>query len=674
MQPIDIARRCAELNAVNDANNAYLLALHQGGLSPEERMEAAVYLLRMGGDYKVAYTQFAALYNRGQFREECLDIMTQAFYTPNVKLMKSRYEKNCAALKKYPYLFRTDFPKFEELTLRFYPFDDNGYLPFDPAGQTFGGYVNFNDPVVSRNFFKNLDDPILAKDVYSQYELEYLNDNVRPSEDIGRENHLYLHYESWETFCAHLQVLNVRRILEQKKIVFLFGDEASRYPIDFKEMYGIDYSKYPVKPIGVKDIHRLIWHTQLSSDNGGDFFNEVFDSHPNLLCMPSIMFDSVEKVIESTRESFAEAEKALAVGGSASVNTETAAKLFWDKGRTDKDIVAGLFLDQTDYMKNLDHASRIAPTLFFQPHFKNMNYDMKHGKQGRTVLLCEQYDKIRSSPVFKAFKYVKTFTPMRRITTSHAATLRWQVEKRKVLEGGIERDTKDGKKPVISDMAMNRVLNRSFMIDPEDRLYKDSVLVRFEDGKTNPEATFRALAAFLDIPYTESMTYCSEKGVHDVETAEGNVVGFDTATVYRTYDEYATDDERAFIEFCLRDAYEFYGYDFHYYDGGPVDEERIKKWLEGFTRLNGLIETSWKNNVMPDAQVSVNGEALPTELDQAMKQRAVEDIRTKNDEARLKLAQRLMGGLYFVNKRGQPLRMMPRLELDPALLQEPLYH
>ena len=78
MQTIDIARRCAELNAVSDANNAYLLALHQGGLTPKERLEAAVYLLRMGGDYKVAYTQFVQLYHEGQFREECLDILAQA--------------------------------------------------------------------------------------------------------------------------------------------------------------------------------------------------------------------------------------------------------------------------------------------------------------------------------------------------------------------------------------------------------------------------------------------------------------------------------------------------------------------------------------------------------------------------------------------------------------------
>ena len=670
MQPIDIARRCAELGAVAEANNGYILAIHQGGLAPEERMEAAVYLLRMGGDYKVAYTQFATLYNEGQFREECLDIMTQAFYEPNVKLMKSRYEKNCAALAKYPYLFRTDFPQFEALPLRFYPYDDNGYLPFDPERQEFGGYVNYNHPVVSRNFFKNLDDPILAKDVYSQYELEYLNDNVRPSEDIGRENHLYLHYESWETFCAHLQVLNLRELLKAKKIVLLFGEEISRYPIDFKELYGIDYSQYPVKPITHKDIHRLIWHTQLSSDNGGDFFNEVFDSHPNLLYMPSIMMSAIEDKVKEYKETFANAERTLAGGGAVSLTSETAAKLFWDKSRTDKDIVAELFLEQEDYQKNLDRGARIAPALFFQPHFSNMNYDMKHDEKGRTILLCDQYDKIRISPVFKAFKYVKTFTPMRRITTSHAATLRWQVEKRKTLEGGTSGDEKH----VIGDMAMDRVLNRSFMVDPEDRLYKDSILVRFEDGKTNPEATFRALAAFLDLPYTESMTYCSEKGVHDVVTAEGNVVGFDTATVYRTYDEYATDDERAFIEFCLRDAYEFYGYDFHYYDGGPVDEERIKGWLEGFTCLNGLIAASWKNNILPDAHLHKNGEVQESDLDEELKQGIVDQIKTKSNEVRLKLATRLMDGLYFVNKRGQPLRMMPRLELDPALLQEPLYH
>ncbi len=666
MQTIDIARRCAELNAVNDANNAYVLALHQGGLTPEERMEAAVYLLRMDGDYKVAYTQFTQLYHEGQFREECLDIMTQAFFEPNVKLMKSRYEKNCAALAKYSYLFRRDFPKFEDLPLRFYPFDDNGYLPFDLEKGEFGSYVNYNHPVVSRNFFKNLDNPILAKDVYSQYELEYLADNVRPSEDIGRENHLYLHYASWEVFCAHLQVLNMRRMLEDKKIVFLFGEEISRYPIDFKEMYGIDYSQYPVKSIGVRDIHRLIWHTQLSSDNGGDFFNEVFDNHPNLICIPSIMLDYTEETIQKAKAVFEDADRYRAAGNLPHFNNEVTQQCYWNGNRSDKDILVMLFMLQGPFMGGLDHAARIAPALFFQPHLSHIDYDMAHGERDRTILLCEQYDRIRSSPIFQAFKYIKTFTPLRRFTTSEAATFRWQIEKRSLLHA------EGGKRTVASDLAMDRALNRSFMIDPEDRLYKDSVLVRFEDGKTNPKATFTALAAFLDLPYTESMTYCSEKGVHDVETAAGNVVGFDTATVYRTYDDYATDEERAFIEFCLRDAYEFYGYDFHYYDGGPVDEAQIEKWVDGFTKINKFISLSWKNNILSEAEVAEDGGKKA--MDEDTQEEVISKIKGKYDTVRLKLARRLMGNLYFINKNGQPLRMMPKLELDPALLNRPLYH
>ena len=666
MDALQIARRMAQLNRPMEAAQAYVLALHSGSLAPEEELEAAAYLLQSGEEYQTAYTTFYDLYNRNLFRDDCLSIMTGAFYAPNVKPQKNRYEKNCAALSKYPYLFRKDFPAFEDLPIRFYPFGDKGYLPFSPVREHFDPYVDFNHPVISRNFFQNLDNPILAKDVYSQYELEYLYDNVRPSEDIGRENHIYLHYESWEIFCAYLQVLNIRQLLDKKKIVFLFGEELSRYPIDFKAEYGVDYSRYPVKPIGVQDVHRLIWHTQLSSDNGGDFFNEVFDNHPNLICLPSVMMDGVEEKIQEVRDSFEKADKARASKRTITFSDPLVQQCYWAGARSDKDILTMLFLLQGAYIGGLDQVARICPALFFQPHFSHIDYDMAHGERGRTILLSDQYDKIRSSPVFRAFKYIKTFTPLRRFTTSAAATFRWQIEKRNVLDtGGKQRS-------IAADLAIDRALNRSFMIDPEDRLYKDSVLVRFEDGKTNPEATFRALAAFLDLPYTDSMTYCSEKGVHDVETAEGNVVGFDTATVYRTYDDYATDDERAFIEFCLRDAYEYYGYDFHYYDGGPVDEAQIEKWVEGFTKINEYIALSWKNNVLSEATVSPDGDAR--KLSEEEQEKVTAELKEKYDKIRLKLGKRLMGKLYFVNKNGQPLRMMPLLKPDPALLKEPLYH
>lgn len=80
---------------------------------------------------------------------------------------------------------------------------------------------------------------------------------------------------------------------------------------------------------------------------------------------------------------------------------------------------------------------------------------------------------------------------MRRITTSYAATVRFGLER--IIET-------PGEKRVVGDAILNRVLNRSYLIDREDRLYRDSVLVRFEDGKLNPKATFTALAEFLDLP------------------------------------------------------------------------------------------------------------------------------------------------------------------------------
>jgi len=44
---------------------------------------------------------------------------------------------------------------------------------------------------------------------------------------------------------------------------------------------------------------------------------------------------------------------------------------------------------------------------------------------------------------------------------------------------------------------------------------------------------------------------------------------------------------------------------------------------------------------------------------------------TKEREKNVKT---LLRGLQFINRNGQPLHMMPLLKLDPALLEQPLYH
>ena len=664
MKAIEIAQRLAQLNEIDKAVKAYKVALTEEP-DPTTQMEAAAYILQFGKgeDYKISYTFFRDLYNRGVFQENILEIMDEAFFEPNLRLMKSRYDRNCKYLSKYPYIFRSDFPKFEDLPLRFYPYDDNSYTPFDMEAQRFGEYVNFRDTVIKHNFFHDLENPILAEDVTSQYELEYLRDNVRKSEDVARENHIYLYYNSWPLFCSYLTCLNLKPLLDSRKFVFLFEDERCKYPIDFKEEFGVDYSQCTVQPVRVGEVTKLVWHTQLSTHNGGDFFNEVFDSHPNLLCLPSMMMYSVEESIKKSREAFERVSSLKqALEYIEGWPPQTIEELYRMRDRTDKDILVAIFLNNEMATAGLDRESRIVPAVFFQPHFHNIVYSLKVDEKNRAVLNAANYELVKKSPVFQGFKYIKTFTPMRRFTTSHGATVRF-------MYASALASNKEGKetKSVVSDAISERVLNRSFMIDPEDRLYHDSVLVRLEDGKLNPKATFSALSAFLDLPYTESMTYCSENGKAR-DYGGGLTDGFDPAPIYRTYDEYVNDSERQFIEYFLRDAYEYYGYSFQYYDDSAVDQKKTEEWISGFDTMNHYIIETWKE-VFGTIKLAVDGE----EKD-AQRQQMLESFLDDMYKNRVRIVKILMRGLNFINENGQPLRMMPKLELNPALLEQPLYH
>lgn len=665
MTAIEIARRLAELGQQDKARAAYELVIHQED-DPAGTLEAALYILQSGGDHRGAFTALRNLHRAGQFQAECLDILTQAFYEPNIKLLKSRYEKNCKRLKNYPYLFRKDFLRFDDLPVRFYPFDERGYVLYNREANRFGDYVRPRWEVVSRNFFCDLENPILAKDVYSQYELEYLNDNVRKSEWVGRENHIYLHYSDWGEFCSWLQVLNLRPIAEEEKAVFLIGDEIEQYPIDFKERFGIDYSQYPLKPVGIREINRLIWHTQLSSHNGGDFFNEIFDGHPNLICLPSMMLSNVEAGIADLRNSVENYERST-----VELKTPVFHELLSLGTPTDKDYMIGLYLGSDISTRGLDRASRIVPAMFFQPHFPNIAYDMRVNQKNQVELHSPQYEHLCAAPMLQGFKYIKTFTPMRRFTTSYGASVKY------MFNSVMNRKEGDGRFIVVNDAIMHKVMNRSFMVDWQDRLYNDSVLVRFEDAKLNPKATFTALAAFLDLPYTQSMTYCSLNGEVDPESLEGNVRGFDTAAVYRTYDEYVNDAERYFIEYFLRDAYKYYEYDFQWYDGEPMDEKRVRELMTKFERIDYYILRSWEENKeVHFSKIEVTRED-GTLIDLSsfnFPQNICDEHMEQVHENRKHVVGYLMRGLKFVNRHGQPLHMMPKLELDPGLLEQPLYH
>lgn len=179
----------------------------------------------------------------------------------------------------------------------------------------------------------------------------------------------------------------------------------------------------------------------------------------------------------------------------------------------------------------------------------------------------------------------------------------------------------------------------------------------------------------MDIPYTDTLTYCSFYGVQMDEITAGNVQGFDPASVYKTYDDYASDAERYYLEYFLRDAYEYYGYDFKYYDGQPVDEEKVKELISHFDKINYYMSITTKfvfEEQLREKDKEKGIERAP-ELVEEEAQKALDAYMKAQDERRLSVARVFLKGLKFVNEKGQPLKMIPKLQLDPELLEQPLY-
>ncbi len=643
-------------------------------MGPIETMTAALEVLRTGGDYKIAYDALLALYQAGDLREDAMSALTQAFYEPNEEELRARYQENCARLTEYPYLFRKDFPAFEDLPIRFFPYDDEGYLPFHRAGEEFGDYFAPRRAVIGRNFFRDLDKPVLATDVYSQYELEYLRDNVRKSEDIGRENHVYLHYTDRETFCAYLQVLDMAPVLEEEKVVFLIGEEIEQYPIDFQARFGIDYAKCTPRPVRLREVTRLIWHSQLSSHNGGDFFNEVFDGHPNLVTLPSVMLEGIIEAMGLVRN----AVETLSLKELKTVYRQFRLpemlqelhELHKAQDLTDKDLMVACYLMETAASGTLDRNARIAPAIFFQPHFKDIHISMEPDGDGKAVMRVPAYEQLLAAPMVQGFKYIKTFTPMRRVTTSYGASIKFMYKTMDLHElVGIDfKDLPDEFSVNDASLSVYRMFNHTYMVDRADRLYADSILVRFEDAKLNPKATFTALCAFLDLPYTQSMTYCSFNGRMDERG-----VGFDTAPVYKDYLLYAGPSEQYTYEYIFRAAYQAYGYDFHYYDGLVFRD--ADRWLASLCATLEYHMRELRRRLYKEVKLAKGIPAPEAERLTPLEAKRIDDELLSHRELRFKVAKKVFPDLpILISPRGCLLEMMPMLRLDEDLLEQPLYH
>ena len=98
--------------------------------------------------------------------------------------------------------------------------------------------------------------------------------------------------------------------------------------------------------------------------------------------------------------------------------------------------------------------------------------------------------------------------------------------------------------------------------------------------------------------------------------------------------------------------------------------DRAKALIEDFTTVNRYIRDSWVRYMTKKL-----GEKDLSEEEVAKRaEQTADDQIVRTTARRVGNAQLLLRGLHFVNPAGQELCMVPKLELDPALLEQPLYH
>lgn len=577
---LELARKMAAIGNRDQACQLYKAGLGLQESRDSSTVEAASYLLEYDDDYRIGYSVLIEAFQDQVAKDHTFDLLAQVFYYPNLDIYAGNYAKNVEALTQYPYLFDRDFPDFDQLTTRYFFYDHGQFLPYDGVADDFLPLVEPRKPLIDRWFFQDTGQPLLVEDIYNGYHLEYLQDMVRKSEWCGRDNHIYLYYQSFDQFAAFLQVVDLAPLLAEEKFVFLFEDQRSLYPLDFKGRFNLDYSTMATRPIGVREVKKVIWHIQTLSHTGGDFFNEILDFHPNILSLASAMHDELEKGYRFFKENYyrrgffwdkGDLKGEFTLGGldqKYNLFPGIMRRLRGIKNADKKDWFVALSLTVAEMIDQpLDLA--IVPAILYQPHFHNNTTTIEDGEESCKIT-NETYEAIKKDPLINQFKYIKSLATVRRFTTSLGGTYRF------AFNSAMKEIQEAGNIATILHFLKDLLANRNLYTDPSHPLFADIRAIRFEDGKLNPRATLLALCEFLDTPWHDSLLTTTVMGEHREYNVQGSVSkGFDLHPVYNRYEDYLSPEDMYIIELVLENRLAQYGYKPLVYDGKAHSLEDI---------------------------------------------------------------------------------------------------
>ena len=556
----------------------------------ELQFEEAIELFDTQNYYE-AILKFIELYQKNYKKEEILNILDEACYNPNLKEMKENFENNIDIFEKYPFVIGRNSCNFESLPYRLYMLNETEFYIFDLKTKEFTEIYKIYDE--SEYFLKEMNSELFFENEWNQYKLKFLNENVRKSEDIAMDNHIYLFYDSFFSLSKLFLTMDCSNLLEEQKFVFIVGKENKTYPIDFYKVFGIDYSCYEKTRLKVDDIKRIIFGWKITNASGTSFLADILDFHPNLLTIPDVLMSYYPKFYKENLngKSVSEAisflknisdddeRKSFIMTILDHKNKEFSGEISSEKFLlslenclqekkypTAKEWLIGIYLAYSE-CHNREFYNRIIPAVFVYPH-DDMYYISNINKEDINfyfnIILQFSWHKIISiirDPIPHAGSVIRF------MTTTHPRA--------RDEDGNILMDP-------LYCMGFAVILPKDFYFVKEHPLYKDMGVVRFEDLKLNPKATLTSLAEFLNIPLTDSMYRTTKCGLVNkgIDTAGVLFEGFDPAPVYKTYTQYLSVFDKYRIELLLRHLFIDYGYHPRYYDNQEFSYEEILKMME----------------------------------------------------------------------------------------------
>ena len=500
-------------------------------------------------------------------KKDLLKTLEEVFALPNQDRLVKNYKKNAKALLNYPYWIGDKIPENPDIIV--FPVSETESFVYDKQADDFYE-IEVRSKRETKYFFGDLSRPLLVENEANAFNLQFLVDNVRASEYVAKDNHIYLYYENPQIFYALLQSTDFFHKEKTDKFVFLIGDR-SRYPLDFLDEYGIDYAKMPTRDIDVGEIKRMIYNRTIVACSGCSLFASITDGHPNLLTNPSKSLEKFHHVYfgvikKSNDNKLIDNFSKLPEDNLFRIEIETLlSKANHTKEEKDKRIprylnilkkiknpsdnsfsgwINAIILSYSILENKVDPSERIVPTVVVYQHFPGIRE-------------LEAVARALSNEI----KYFQIVTMIRDPLSSTSSLTKIFIDAKKFGASNV----------TIREAWLGYAFQEYFHFSyPDNVLYEKGVIVRFEDLKLNLVSMLTALVRHFNIPYDEALTLPTQNGVKaatyssfsERDTLSKAQLSFhlENHDTFGEFDKYR-------IEMIVHKYYETFGYKPKFYDG-----------------------------------------------------------------------------------------------------------